>query len=524
MTATRQRLPLHLALALLALGACRCGDPAPERAWEVGVPLSEMPAAASGELASFVPAGAPFLLVVRDPLRLLSQIRAAPRLAGFSAAEVLSELALSDSGATARALRQRLNELSRLPLPAVDLSSLLDGPLALAGREGPSRPEFLVVKRLSPAAQASWQLGQMLQAVQPTSREVRVERYRGLPLRKVLLDQRQRLTYFVLRDLLVAGTSDDWVKESADLALGEHRASAEQQPAFRAALAETRAAILTAAVDAEALRAEPGRPGLATLALSQLRSLRLALASSGTLELSLQRLAPLPSIVHPELARLVSKGAVFAAARSLDLSGALRAVLVSPGAPEAAEVAALRGQLLSGLAPALDRELLWFSDGLDSEGGEARVRHVLAARLREGTDGKALLASLLPALLMGPRQVEKEGGHELHCAPQGPLCLASAGSVLLVSNSPPALRSALSALDGRTPSLGSAAGADLLYLDAAALAANLERSSEELRERQGHEPPRRAEPLLSALRTLGAFSAELRPGPGDSLKGEVKPL
>jgi len=58
-------------LALLALGACRCGEPAPERAWEVGAPLDELPRAAPGSLADFVPGGPPLFVLVERPDEVL---------------------------------------------------------------------------------------------------------------------------------------------------------------------------------------------------------------------------------------------------------------------------------------------------------------------------------------------------------------------------------------------------------------------------------------------------------------------
>ena len=274
-------------LALLSLGACRCGEPAPERAWEVGAPLDELPRAAPGSLADFVPGGPPLFVLVERPDEVLRLAHGEARLLRAFDPLLLAGLAVSDAGATARALRQRLNDLSRKPFPEASLEVFLDGPLALGAREGPrGSTDLLVVKRLSAAAKASWEMAQMLQAVSPTLREVRVERYRGVPLRKVLVDDRRRVTYFLLRDLLVGGTSDEWVKESLDLALGGEAPKASGQVAVKAALREEKGAPLWAVVDTDALRAEPGRPGAASLALAQTSWARLSLHAGKGLSLT----------------------------------------------------------------------------------------------------------------------------------------------------------------------------------------------------------------------------------------------
>lgn len=532
-TLSRSRLGLGCALALLAW-ACRCGDTGAGRAFEVGAPLEDMPRSKHGPLAALVPAPAPVFVFSDRPAVLLQQIRSAPRLRPLADSRVLQDLALSGAGATARALRQRLSELSRLPA-AVDVAALLDGPLALAVRAGPGNPDLLFLKRLGPGAAASWRAAQMLQAVRPSHTEVRVERYRGLPLRKVLVDEGRRLTFAVLRDLLVAGTSDAWVKQSLDLALSEAgpgAPTAQQQPAIAAGLASGAQAALTAIVDADAVRDEPGRPGLAALALAQVAWLRLTVEKSGALRILASRSQALPSPAPRSpsaLERFAPRQVSAALSRRVDLPRAL-AELLGPAAPQGAhaeEAAALRAAVLANLAPRLGDEAFWFCEGIEAEDGKPVARHVLGLRLKDPAGFAAAFAALEPTLLAAPRAVEREGGRAVTCAGEGAsLCFAQADDVLLVGNGADGLRAALAAGRARpsNEALKVPPGGELLFLDGPGLAAALGDRASGLSGPAGAEPPearRRLEPLLAALQSLGSLSAALRPEPPALLEGEV---
>ena len=61
--------------ALCLVGACRCGASVPERVYEVGVPLGEMPTAVAAGLADLVPKGSPFLLVAERPSDVVKLLR-----------------------------------------------------------------------------------------------------------------------------------------------------------------------------------------------------------------------------------------------------------------------------------------------------------------------------------------------------------------------------------------------------------------------------------------------------------------
>lgn len=517
--------PLAAALALCALcalaGSCRCGEPAPERVFEVGVPLQEIPSAGPGGLVDFVPAGAPLVVAIERPAEVLALIRAEPRLTRALDREVLANLALSDAGATARALRQRLNELSTLSVPEAGLDALLDGPLVVAARTGPGHTDVLLVKRLSQEAKASWQAARMLQAVSASLREVRVERYRGFPLRKVLVGERRRITYVLLRDLLVAGTSDEWVKASLDLALGGPGERASARPALRAALSEERGAPLVAVVDAEALRAEPGGSGPAAVALTQLRWLRATLVPKKGLVLAALPLSPRPArsaSARPALLSFAPRGTLAAVDRSLSLGEALQALLPEKvaGRAHAEQATALRDRLVRELAPQLAGEAFWFCDGLEvQEEGGSVARHVAGFSLREPKAASAVLSALVPELLASPVEIDRDGPREITCA-AGALCLSVAGDVLLLSNRRAALKAALAVADGHSPALAAGPAAaratDLVYLDAPALSAAIGRDTG----LSGDEP------MLGLLRGLGPLVAPIQPSAGGRLTGEVQ--
>jgi hypothetical protein len=531
--ASRRARFLVCALAALTAG-CRCGEPPTERAFEVGAPLEDMPRASAGALASFVPAPAPVFIISERPAALLAQMALAPRLKPLADPRVLADLALSNPGATARAVRQRLNELSRLPT-GVEATALLDGPFALAAREGPGDPDILLLKRLSPAAAASWHAARMLQAVHPSHNEVRAERYRGLPLRKVLVDEKRRLTYALLRDLLVAGTSDTWVKQSLDLALGaapKGLVTASSQPAVAAALRDDAGANLTALVDADALRAEAGKPGLSSLALAQLAWLRLTVSPSGALRLLAARAAsagPARGSGRGALERFAPRKVSAALSRRLDLGRAL-ADLLRAAAPKGAheeEAKALRESILATLSPHLGNEVFWFSDGVELEEGRPVTRHVLGLRLKDPAQFGSAFAALEPALLAPPIAVEREGGRAVTCSGEkASLCFALADDVLLVSNRAGALRAALGApAAGRgDEALRVPESAEVLFVDGPALASALGEAANALLGSPPEEAPgshRRPEPLLSVLRALGSLEVVLRPAGATLLAGEV---
>ena len=519
------RAALALSAGLLALSACTCGEPATERAYEVGAAVKELPGSHQSSLAAMVPAPVALFVAMDSPTQALAAMRGSPRVAALFSPALLDAVALSDAGATTRALRMRLGELSQLPLPESSLSSLLDGPLVVAARTGKLEPDFLLVKRLAPRIAASWKLAQVLQGVHPALSEVRVERYRGLPLRKVLLDSRRRLTYFVLRDLLVAGTSDEWVKQSLDLALGGVGAAASGQEAVRSALSEGKGAALLAVVDSEELRGGGGKASLGALLLAQTRWARAMLWPGRPLQLSLSRTPAAAKALEGVksgslLAKYAPRTALLAVSRSVDLGATLASL------PAAGAAKALQEELGRLTGPALGKESFWLLDGVDPE-SEA-MRHVVGLRLLPAAKGEELVVELSTRLLAEPRTSQREAGHLVICGGDRALCLTSDGSALLASNSLAALRSALAVSEGRQPPLlPPGQSPDLAWVDAPALSAALSRTIVAPGE-EGSESPdssevrQRTEPALKALRDLGPLLTVLTATAPGVLTGEVR--
>jgi hypothetical protein len=523
----------RLALATFAF-LCHCSEPPTERAYEVGVALKDLPQSKLAALASIVPAPAEAYVAVEDPARALKTLRTSSAFAQLASGPVLESLALSDSGATVRALRQRLLDLSQIPLPEAGLPALLDGPLALAIRTAGRDTELLVVKRLAPRLSTSWKLAQMLQSVHASLREVRVERYRGLPLRKVLLDSRRRLTYFVLRDLLVVGTSDAWVKRSLDLALGSPVESIAGRAAVRAALADSQGGLAFAVLDTEAMGAVPGRPGLASLALVQTRWVRATLFEKGPLHVALSRAAEAPTEAPgpPSLLRFAPRGTLLAFSRAVNLEMALTRVLAQADAegPHATEARALRDELLASGSKTLGDQAFWYCDGVEPADGRTVARHVVGLRLRDSGPAQKRPAAVLPRLLAAPVVETLEKGHVVTCGGEGPaLCVTLAGDTLLLSNRPAALRTALAVFDGERPGLALSGEPfpDLIYCDAPAFAAALDRATATDTEHPSmpSEKDGRASttPALAALKALGVFAGWLAPS-NATLSGEVHSL
>ena len=126
-------------------------------------------------------------------------------------------------------------------------------------------------------------------------------------------------------------------------------------------------------------------------------------------------------------------------------------------------------------------------------------------------------------------EVEREAGHEIVCG-GGALCLCLVGEVILLSNGPGAIRTALTVADLHAPPLTLPAGAteasDLLFLDASALASVLGHAASVEAGGRGADPKdvlREAEPVLALVRGLGTLVVALRPS-GTRLVGEVQTL
>src|SRR5207244_10097728 len=102
-------------------------------------------------LAELVPGPALLYAESPDPRALAAALQATawyPALARAGAADALAQ---SRTAATALALAQRLNDLSRSPIGEEALADLLDGPLAMAARAAPRGGfDALLIKALGP--------------------------------------------------------------------------------------------------------------------------------------------------------------------------------------------------------------------------------------------------------------------------------------------------------------------------------------------------------------------------------------
>ena len=228
-------LPL---LLLLASGACRCGEGAGPRAYDVGVPLADLPGAQPAALSGAVPGPVLLYAEAADGRALARDVQESAWFTALQKSGGDRALALSGAGATLTALAQRLNDLSRSPIGDEALGDLLDGPLAMAVRPR-ARGGFdvLVLKSVSASQQGALKLAQMLEAVHPSASSLRVDRHRGLPVRALRVDGTHQLYYVVLRDRLLLASDDAWLKAALDVALGYARAV--EQPAVRAVQAQS---------------------------------------------------------------------------------------------------------------------------------------------------------------------------------------------------------------------------------------------------------------------------------------------
>jgi hypothetical protein len=150
-----------------------------------------------------------------------------------------------------QALRNRLSEEIRQPLP--DLDALLDGPVVLGILPGdPDRPaSFILVEGVRAEARPALEFARALNAVHAAGQDVEVERYLGIPVRRVRVGASQWLSYYVLADRLAVSNDSRVLKRSLDLALSREGVSAADQPLLRKAEADGANGELGAAFDGE---------------------------------------------------------------------------------------------------------------------------------------------------------------------------------------------------------------------------------------------------------------------------------
>ena len=496
-----------LLFGLALVGAsCRCGEPGGQRAYDVGVPLGDLPAA-SGALAASVPGPVLAYAEAQDGRELAQAVTGSAWFSALQKSGGLQSLALSGPAATLTALVQRLNDLSRSPIGGEALVDLLDGPLAVAIRTHERGGfDLLLLKTVGPKSAGALRLAQMLEAVHPSASEVGIERHRGLPVRALRLDGIHKLHYVVLRDRLLVSTDPTWLRRALDLSLG--RGPTQVQPSVAQVQQAAASSRGFALIDGRAALASPSL-GTAGRALAGLSWLALRWNAEGA-ELGARRAAGSFGGSGPRLA--FPPGTALGLAREAKLEE----LLVLPEAPvggaadggaavdEAAR--ALLGTVSRTLDPTLEGHVLYALG--PAPGGSAS--HLLALSTGRARAASSAFEALVPRLFRAPAMRHEDLGTGVRCVGTAPaLCWAELGPLLTLATWPGALHAEAEAL--RAPH-AQAFGPLSLFVDPAQLA--------QLLGRAGLPGARRKagglgelEPLAAALRASRPLLAQLQTAP-----------
>jgi hypothetical protein len=257
---------------------------------------------------------------------------------------------------------------------------------------------FLLIERLRMEAQPALELARALNAVHPAGQDVEVERYLGIPLRKVRVGAAQWICYFVLADRLAVGSDLGVLKRSLKRALAGEGASAADQPLLKRAETAGMGGGLGAAFDGELSVGAPG----------------------GSRRAGNRREAPLGihslSLAGPDLAGDFDKGLWGSDKIELEISAASGLVFRAPGLDLQTLWQATRPKALTnpsemalvddidGLTASLARgsvvSLSW------SVAGEVGLSVAVPMRSREAS--RAALARLLRDALAGGEVAEEE--------------------------------------------------------------------------------------------------------------------
>jgi hypothetical protein len=396
-------------LLLLAWLGCG-GRPRPT---PLGEDLSRLPHASSASLVDQIPASARFVVALRDPLETWEQLRGSALAGALEAEGLLEDLPALPWIERWEAMRARLGELARKPLP--DLGALLHGAAAVAWlpEDGGTEGGWLWVERLGPNAESALEFARVLNAVHPSGADVEIEERKGISLRQVRAGAGFDLRYYVLADRLVVSTDRVLLERSLDLALGGEGSARATFPDVEAA----------AAAEGFAAGAVGGRPKAAGGGPTAQAREPLLLAGVRRLSLAGHRIAAeldpaiwgpatnAPVALGDELARLDLAG--------LDLPHAWAAVRPHPAAasPELSVLADL-----DRLAGVLGRGA-WLAAVRDPAGALVPVLGLAAA----GPAEEPLERLLADALESVPEDsVEELPGGSLSCpwGDDGPLCVA----------------------------------------------------------------------------------------------------
>jgi hypothetical protein len=493
-------------LVLGVLGGCRCGEPQEPRAYDVDVPLQDLPRSQVTALPALIPGPVLLYAEADDGRAVTGALAATAPVQALVRDGALSSLALSGRASAVTALAQRLNDLSRNPIGEEAIGDLLDGPLAAGVRAGPRGFDLLLVKALTPRAQGALRLAQMLEAVHPSATELRVERHQGLPVRTLRLQGGRKLSYVVLRDRLLLGTDLLWLLQALDVALGK---SPPSPPACAAAVKGHSPSPAFAVLDASVAN-HSAQLGALARALQGLDWVALRWDGQTTLELGVRRSH---GSFGPGTAPLaLPAGTALALSREATLEELLELPSV-PGvdggaSPSAGAHAVLRA-VQTQLAPALEGHLLYALGRAEPD--RAGPGHVLALSLRAGGQGLAAMEGLAPLLFRAPPVRRDELGAGLRCqGPEAALCWGEQGTLLALSTSPTMLRAALDSTRHGGPL---ASGPLSIYLDPQELTLQLGMASA-----PGKRRPNATEldPVAQALKAARPVVAELTAAPGSA--------
>jgi hypothetical protein len=468
-------------LALVALaGACRCSRPKVEQPVELGTPVGNLPGVHVEPLAAIVPGPVLLYAEAADPAGLIARLLAHPRFVALQKTDLWRELSFTDAGAAVLTLRQRVADLARVPLGDAGLRGLFDGSAAIAIRPGAhGRYEWLIVKSVAPRLRAALELASMLQSVRASEAEVRVERYRGLPLRKLRLSENERAAYYVLRDRLVIGSDEAWVKGSLDLASGDRGA-----PAASLSMLATAPHHLDALFGLQTLGARSPSTGQRLRWALPFQSLEF-LRAEWNGQLMLVAKGDLPA-GGARLMRLVPRGAPLALALGVDV-GRIAASLEPVSGPDAglqspadggddegedtltAEEAALFRVLRADLAPAFGAPALFTLTGFETSPRAAVSAFALT--IADEPRFESVASKVGTNLLSAKPEAADE---RVRCIPGADgLCGGMSHEVLVVSNRSSGVRSVLPAGDLPPPSAKTLS----LLIDVDAWVAGLDRYS-----------------------------------------------
>jgi len=419
-------------LGAVCLACLSCGSRTPPTS--AGSELSRLPAAGAGPLVGLLPGQARFAVAFRDARAAWLALRASPLVAELERAGVLDDLPAVPLVERWEALRGRLAELARLPLPP--LTDLLAGPAVLAwvDRAEGSPGGWLWVERLGPESRSALGFARALNTIRSSASEVEVDVRGGVSLRHVRLGPAVELTYYVIADRLVLGTERALVSRSLDLALGEPTTPPLPFPKLEAEAAQDGVAADWLPADGGA---NPPLPGVRRMHVS-------GHALTADLDPALwgQPERSLPTSTQ-ELLSLAAPG--------LDLPKAWAAFRPrpAPGSPAGAIAADV-----DRLAQTLGRGAFFSTRRTAS--GEVVLSLVLAA----SSDGSSALRRLLADSLQGtptPTQEPMGLGGSLFCpwGDDGPFCLAACPSELAVASRGSGLAScgALTTATGQAPVL-----------------------------------------------------------------------